>query len=83
MKSIELVRNILDETLGLGGRSQKWTEDQALLGDLPELTSQAVVDVLMRLEDRLEIVIADDELDADTFATIGSLTRFIETKLGQ
>ncbi|HYD73491.1 MAG TPA: acyl carrier protein [Candidatus Binatia bacterium] len=75
------VKAILDEALALGGRSGGWTDDTALLGSLPELTSIAVVTVLLSLEEEFSIVFADDELDADTFATLGSLTRFIEGKL--
>lgn len=75
------VKEILDEALMLGGRSSEWTDDTALLGSLPELTSIAVVTVLLALEEEFAIVFADDELDADTFASLGSLTRFIEGKL--
>jgi acyl carrier protein len=75
------VKEILDEALMLGGRSAEWTDDTALLGSLPELTSIAVVTVLLALEEEFGIVFADDELDADTFASLGSLTRFIEGKL--
>jgi acyl carrier protein len=76
------VKAILDEGLALDGRSADWDEHTALLGSLPELTSIAVVTVLLSLEEEFGIVFADDELDADTFATLGALTRFIEGKLG-
>ena len=75
------VKSILDDALALGGRSAEWSDDTALLGSLPELTSIAVVTVLLSLEEEFAIVFADDELDADTFASLGSLTRFIEGKL--
>jgi len=75
------VKTILDEALALDGRSADWDENTALLGSLPELTSIAVVTVLLSLEEEFGIVFADDELDADTFATLGSLQRFIESKL--
>lgn len=81
MNIADKVKTILDEALSLGGRSAEWTDDTALLGSLPELTSIAVVTVLLALEEEFGIVFADDELDADTFATVGSLTRFIEGKL--
>jgi acyl carrier protein len=77
----DTVKTILDDALSLGGRSAEWTDDTALLGSLPELTSIAVVTVLLALEEEFAIVFADDELDADTFATLGSLARFIESKL--
>jgi acyl carrier protein len=77
----EKVKTILDEALALDGRSADWDENTALLGSLPELTSIAVVTVLLSLEEEFGIVFADDELDADTFATLGALQRFIEGKL--
>jgi acyl carrier protein len=75
------VKAILDEALNLEGRAAAWNDDTALLGSLPELTSIAVITVLLALEEQFNIVFADDELDADTFATVGSLRRFIEGKL--
>jgi acyl carrier protein len=77
----EKVKAILDEALNLEGRTAAWDDDTALLGSLPELTSIAVITVLLALEEQFNIVFADDELDADTFATVGSLRRFIEGKL--
>jgi acyl carrier protein len=81
MSAIEEVRGVLDEALGLDGRSRQWDEDTVLLGNVPELTSLAVVNVLLALEERMGIVVADDEMDAEVFATLGNLARFVESKL--
>lgn len=81
MNKSETIRDIVDETLGLGGRSASWHDDTELFGNVPELTSLAVVNVLLALEERLGIAVSDDEIDADVFATLGSLTRFVEGKL--
>lgn len=80
MSTIEEVRDVLDFALGLDGRSRQWDAEMALLGNLPELTSQAVINVLLMLEERLGIVIEDDEMDAEIFATLGSLTYFVDRK---
>lgn len=77
----ERVRAILDETLGLEGRSASWDDSMGLLGNVPELTSMAIVEVLLSLEEQFEITVADDEMDAESFGTVGTLTRFIESKL--
>ncbi len=77
----EDIKSVLDEALNLGGASASWTDDTALLGGLPELTSIAVVTVLLALEEHFAIVFADDELDAEVFATLGNIRRFIEGKL--
>jgi acyl carrier protein len=77
----EQIKSVLDEALNLNGASASWTDDTALLGSLPELTSIAVVTVLLALEEHFAIVFADDELDAELFATLGAIRRFIEGKL--
>lgn len=81
MDTREQIKAVLDEALNLNGASADWTDDTALLGALPELTSIAVVTVLLALEEHFAIVFADDELDAELFATLGNIRRFIEGKL--
>jgi acyl carrier protein len=41
----------------------------------------AVVHVLAALEEHFGIVVSDDDVSAETFATFGSLADFVETKL--
>jgi acyl carrier protein len=79
----EDIKSVLDETLNLNGASASWTDDTALLGSLPELTSIAVVGVLLALEEHFAIVFADDEMDAELFATLGNISRFVEGKLAR
>jgi acyl carrier protein len=57
------------------------TADTPLLGNLPELDSMAVVELVARMEGELGIRIHDDEISAETFATLGSLTAFVDGKL--
>lgn len=77
---VQLLR-LLDDVLGLAGRSQTFTPDTPLLGALPELDSMAVVGLLSALEERFGITIADDEIDAAVFANVGSFNRFVQGKL--
>lgn len=74
-------RSILDEALGLHGRSRDFTQATPLLGAVPELDSMAVLAVLTLLEERFGFVIDDDEIDGETFASFGSLLNFITRKL--
>jgi len=76
------VTRVLDEVLSLGGRSATYTRDTALLGTLPQLDSMAVVSLITTLEERFNIMIPDDEIDSDTFASVGSLADYVATKLG-
>jgi acyl carrier protein len=74
------VQSVLDETLSLGPRAYQLKPSSALLGALPELDSQAVLNVLMGIEERFGIAIADDEVDAEVFATLESLTKLVMRK---
>ena len=77
------VRSILRDTLQLGDRAARLQGASGLLGTLPELDSMAVVTVITALEDRFGIVVEDDEISADTFATFGALVQFVESKVTQ
>ncbi|MDT8363060.1 MAG: acyl carrier protein [Nitrosomonas sp.] len=81
MQHLEEIKNILSNVLSLGDRTQAFTEDSVLLGNLPELDSMAVINVITALEDYYDISVDDDEISAQTFETLGSLTRFVEQKL--
>ena len=76
------VLRILDEVLSLGGRAMKFSAETPLLGAIPELDSMAVVTLITTLEDRFGILVDDDEISGDTFATVGSVTDFVAGKLG-
>jgi acyl carrier protein len=49
---------------------------------LPEFDSMAVVSIVTAIEEQYGVSIADDELTADVFATLGSLTEFVDRKVG-
>jgi len=72
---------VLDEVLSLNGRSASFERDTPLLGSLPELDSMAVVAVITTIEERIGITMNDDEIDGNTFATLGSLTDYVDAKL--
>lgn len=74
------VLRILDEVLSLNGRASSFTRETHLLGAIPELDSMAVVSLITSLEEQLGLVIDDDEIDGETFATVGSLTDFVSAK---
>ena len=74
---------ILDEVLNLNGRTEGFSEKTLLLGAIPELDSMAVVSVIAGLEERFDLKVNDDEIDGATFATLGSLIRFVDEKLGR
>jgi len=75
------VRAVLADILGLdAGRVAAFTADTPLFGALPELDSMAVASVLTELEDRLGILIEDDEIDGEMLETFGALVQFAASK---
>ena len=77
----QLLRSILTDVLGLKpGQAATFTAETGLFGDLPELDSMAVAGLLTEMEDRLDIVIEDDEVDGELLETFGSLLAFAEAK---
>ena len=75
------LRKILTEVLGLKpGQADDFDADTGLFGYLPELDSMAVAGLLTEMEDRLDIVIEDDEVDAELMESYGALLAFAEAK---
>jgi acyl carrier protein len=83
MSEIDTVLEILRSTLQLGKQATTFTESTPLLGSIPELDSMAVVALLTTVEEHYGIVIEDDDVSAETFETLGTLTRFIEAKIDE
>ena len=80
MNVLQEVLRLLDEVLSLDGRSSSFTRDTHLLGAIPELDSMAVVSLITTLEDTFGIVIDDDDVDGETFASVGALVDFVLSK---
>ena len=75
------VRAVLVDVLGLSpDRAAAFTADTPLFGALPELDSMAVAGVLTEIEDRLGILIEDDEVDGEMLETFGALVGFAVRK---
>ena len=75
------LRRILTDVLGLKpGQADDFDADTSLFGHLPELDSMAVAGLLTEMEDRLDIVIEDDEVDGELLETFGNLLAFAEAK---
>jgi acyl carrier protein len=76
------VRGVLRDVLGISAeRVAAFDDDTGLFGSLPELDSMAVAGLLTELEDRLGIMIDDDEVDGEMLEGFGSLLRFAEAKV--
>jgi ribosome assembly protein YihI (activator of Der GTPase) len=64
------VLRLLDDVLSLNGRAQTFTRD-----------TMAVVSLITAMEEQLGIAVDDDDIDGDTFATVGSLADFVAARL--
>lgn len=79
-----VLRRILTDVLGLqDGRADGFDADTGLFGHLPELDSMAVAGLLTEMEDRLDILIEDDDIDGEMLETYGALLAFAEAKRAQ
>lgn len=76
---IEIVVDILQ----LNDASKNIAPETMLLGGIPEMDSMAVVSIITSFEENYGFEVDDDEIDGDTFETIGSLIEFVERKLAQ
>ena len=75
------VRGVLRDVLGISAdRVAAFDAMTPLFGSLPELDSMAVAGLLTELEDRLGILIEDDDIDGETLESFGSLVRFASEK---
>lgn len=81
MATIEEVRIVLRDTLQLGERARSFDASTPLFGSLPELDSMAVVALITALEEHFDLTVEDDEVTAEVFETVGTLTDFVEQKL--
>ena len=75
------LRAILCDVLGLDAdRVAGFDSNTGLFGHLPELDSMAVAGLLTEMEDRLDIVIDDDDVDGEMLENYGGLLAFAEAK---
>ena len=77
------VKAVVGSALGIRERIQNADAATALLGAVPELDSMAVVNLITALEDHFGFIVADDEISAATFETLGSVAAFVEEKLSR
>lgn len=77
-----VLRALLAETLGLPpARIASFTEGSELFGALPEMDSMAVATLLTGIEERFAMLIEDHDVEAEDFATFGTLLAFVRRKV--
>jgi acyl carrier protein len=77
------LRAILHDVLGIdSARAAALDAGSPLFGAIPELDSMAVAGLLTEIEDRLHILIEDDEVGGEMLETFGGLADYVRSKRG-
>jgi acyl carrier protein len=75
----ETVRALLVDVLGLAkSRVAKFDDETELFGALPEFDSMAVATLLTEMEERLGVLIEDEDVEAEDLMTFGKLVSLAE-----
>jgi acyl carrier protein len=78
------LKSIIADVLGIEAeQADALDSDSGLFGHLPELDSMAVAGLLTEIEDRLDIVIEDEDVDGEMLETYGGLLAFVEAKVSE
>jgi acyl carrier protein len=78
---IDAVKAVVVETLGVEDRADTLDATTPLLGNLPELDSMAVLELVFALEQRFGITMEGEDVTADVFESLASLAAFVAGKL--
>ena len=78
MSADAALRALLADVLGLpADRVVTFDRDTEMFGALPEFDSMAVAHLLTGIEERFELIIEDDEVEAEDFMSYGRLIAFV------
>ena len=72
---------ILDDALFLNGRAKQWNNQMSLLGNVPELDSMAVMNVVEAIKKNIGVFMEDEDINAEVFATLESLAVYVSQQL--
>lgn len=76
--TLDEVKALVAETLGIEDRLGSMDASTPLLGALPELDSMTVVELATQIETRFGFEMDDADFTADVFETLGTLTAFVD-----
>jgi acyl carrier protein len=79
---VDEVKEVLVSTLQIEDRADAMDASTPLFGELPELDSMSVVELVGALQEHFDIAIEDDEITGELFETLGSLAAFVADKRG-
>ena len=81
MVEFDDVRRLVIELLHLDDRTETFGTVTPLLGRVPEFDARAVSALLKAMEDRFGIQVADDEISAEDFETVGRVYEVVQERM--
>lgn len=75
------LKSTLDDALFLNGQTKDWSDQTILLGNIPELDSMSVMNVVAAIKKEFGVFMDDEDINAEVFATLESLALYIESQL--
>jgi acyl carrier protein len=76
--TLDEVKNLVAETLGIEDRIDSMDASTPLLGEMPELDSLSVVEIAAGIEGRFNFQVDGTNFTAEVFETLGSLAAFVD-----
>jgi acyl carrier protein len=76
--TVDEVKGVVVETLGIADRADQIAPTTPLLGALPELDSMAVLQLILALEEHFGITVEDEDVTAEAFETLERLTALVD-----
>lgn len=58
-----------------------WQESTELFGAIPEFDSMSIVTLISEIEENFDLLMDDEDIDAENFATIDSLALLITNRV--
>ena len=77
MASTQEMIALLNDVLSFDAATSPLTADSLLMGEIPEFDSMTVVSVLESIEQQYQLTIADEDISAEAFESVQSLTDFV------
>jgi acyl carrier protein len=79
--TLEAVKAVVVSTFAIEDRAGSLDAGSPLLGSMPELDSMGVLELVNELEQRFAIEFDGEDVSAESFETLGSLTALVDEKL--
>ena len=78
--TLDEVKSLIGEILGIADRLDSMDASTRLLGSIPELDSLAVAELLTAIEARFSFEMDNADITADLFETVGTLVEYVKRK---